>query len=61
MTDPVYDPIAAFAATLAGHGVTDVVISPGSRSTPLSVAFHARPDLRTSIHIDVRSAGFFSL
>ncbi|NCG38659.1 MAG: 2-succinyl-5-enolpyruvyl-6-hydroxy-3-cyclohexene-1-carboxylic-acid synthase [Actinobacteria bacterium] len=61
MTDPVYDPIAAFAATLAGHGVTDVVISPGSRSTPLSVAFHARPDLRTTIHIDERSAGFFAL
>jgi len=30
MSDPVYDPIATFAATLAGHGVTDVVISPGS-------------------------------
>jgi len=61
MTDPVYDPIAAFAATLAGHGVTDVVISPGSRSTPLSIAFHARPDLRTTIHLDERSAGFFAL
>ncbi len=61
MTDPVYDPIAAFAATLAGHGVTDIVISPGSRSTPLSIAFHARPDLRTTIHLDERSAGFFAL
>ncbi len=61
MTDPVYDPIAAFAATLAGHGVTDVVISPGSRSTPLAVAFHARPDLRTTIHLDERSAGFFAV
>ncbi|MDG2217466.1 MAG: 2-succinyl-5-enolpyruvyl-6-hydroxy-3-cyclohexene-1-carboxylic-acid synthase [Acidimicrobiales bacterium] len=61
MTDPVYDPIAAFAATLAGHGVTDVVISPGSRSAPLSIAFHARPDLRTTIHLDERSAGFFAL
>ncbi|MBT5137456.1 MAG: 2-succinyl-5-enolpyruvyl-6-hydroxy-3-cyclohexene-1-carboxylic-acid synthase [Acidimicrobiaceae bacterium] len=61
MTDPVYDPIAAFAATLAGHGVTDVVISPGSRSAPLSIAFHARPDLRTTVHLDERSAGFFAL
>ncbi len=61
MTDPVYDPIAVFAATLAGHGVVDVVISPGSRSTPLAVTFHARPDMRTWIQLDERSAGFFAL
>jgi len=61
MSDPVYDPIATFAATLAGHGVTDVVISPGSRSTPLAVTFHARPDMRTWIQLDERSAGFFAL
>lgn len=61
MTDPVYDPIAAFAGTLAGLGVRDVVISPGSRSTPLAVTFHAHPDLRTHIQLDERSAGFFAL
>ena len=61
MTDPAYDPIAAFAATLAGHGVTDVVISPGSRSTPLALVFHARPEFRTWIQLDERSAGFFAL
>ncbi len=61
MADPVYDPIAAFAATLAGLGVTEVVISPGSRSTPLAVVFHSRPDMRTWIQLDERSAGFFAL
>ncbi len=61
MSDPAYDPIAAFAATLAGHGVTDVVISPGSRSTPLALVFHARPEFRTWIQLDERSAGFFAL
>ncbi|MEM9203152.1 MAG: 2-succinyl-5-enolpyruvyl-6-hydroxy-3-cyclohexene-1-carboxylic-acid synthase [Actinomycetota bacterium] len=61
MTDPVYDPIAAFAGQLAAHGVRDVVISPGSRSTPLAVTFHAHPDLRTHIQLDERSAGFFAL
>ncbi|MEM9465466.1 MAG: 2-succinyl-5-enolpyruvyl-6-hydroxy-3-cyclohexene-1-carboxylic-acid synthase [Actinomycetota bacterium] len=59
--DPVYDPIAAFAGQLAAHGVRDVVISPGSRSTPLAVTFHAHPELRTHIQLDERSAAFFAL
>ncbi|NDH88713.1 MAG: hypothetical protein EBY61_08900, partial [Actinobacteria bacterium] len=61
VSDPVYGPIAAFAGQLAALGVRDVVISPGSRSTPLSLAFHAHPALRTHIQIDERSAGFFAL
>ena len=60
-TDPVYGPIAAFAGQLAAHGVRDIVVSPGSRSTPLAVAFHAHPELRTHIQLDERSAGFFAL
>lgn len=59
--DSVYDPIAAFAAGLVEHGVTDVVISPGSRSTPLALTLNAHPGLTTWIQIDERSAGFFAL
>jgi len=59
--DPVYDVIAAFAAGLVEHGVIDVVISPGSRSTPLSITLHAQPGLTTWIQLDERSAGFFAL
>lgn len=59
--DPVYDVVAAFAAGLAEHGVTDVVISPGSRSTPLAVTLHAQPALRSWIQLDERAAGFFAL
>ena len=60
-TDSTYDVIAAFAAGLVERGVVDVVISPGSRSTPLSVTLHAQPGLTTWIQLDERSAGFFAL
>lgn len=43
------------------QGVTQAVISPGSRSTPLALACEKHPDLNTWIQIDERSAGFFAL
>ncbi|MDA2963038.1 MAG: 2-succinyl-5-enolpyruvyl-6-hydroxy-3-cyclohexene-1-carboxylic-acid synthase [Actinomycetota bacterium] len=45
-------------------GVTDVVISPGSRNAPLSLAFHAaaaRKLITIHIRIDERTAAFFAL
>ena len=61
MTEAVYGVVAAFAARLASRGMTDAVISPGSRSTPLTLCFHAQPGIRTWIQLDERSAGFFAL
>ena len=61
MTDAVYRTVAAFAARLAALGVIDAVISPGSRSTPLTLCFDAQPGMRTWIQLDERSAGFFAL
>ena len=61
MTDVVYRTVAAFAAQLAALGVTDAVISPGSRSTPLTLGFDAQPGMRTWVQLDERSAGFFAL
>ena len=53
--------IAAFVSELVQTGVTDVVVSPGSRSTPIAMVMAEHPDLRLHIHVDERSAAFFAL
>ncbi len=50
-----------FVSALAQAGLTAVSIAPGSRSTPLTLAFHAHPDITVYPHLDERSAGFFAL
>jgi 2-succinyl-5-enolpyruvyl-6-hydroxy-3-cyclohexene-1-carboxylate synthase len=56
---------ATFCATLVDEwvraGLTDVVLCPGSRSTPLALAFAARSDVTCFVRIDERSAAFFAL
>ncbi len=46
---------------LASAGVSQVVISPGSRSTPLVLAVNRQPRLKSWHHPDERSAAFFAL
>jgi 2-succinyl-5-enolpyruvyl-6-hydroxy-3-cyclohexene-1-carboxylate synthase len=53
--------LRAFAAELVAAGVTDAVVCPGSRSTPLALALRAAPGLRVRVLLDERAAGFFAL
>jgi 2-succinyl-5-enolpyruvyl-6-hydroxy-3-cyclohexene-1-carboxylate synthase len=47
--------------TLANLGLTTAVISPGSRSTPLTIAFAQHPNIEAIPILDERSASFFAL
>ncbi|ENH97118.1 2-oxoglutarate decarboxylase [Gracilibacillus halophilus YIM-C55.5] len=53
--------VGHFIQQLYLSGVEDVVISPGSRSTPLALTMAEHQGIRTWIDIDERSAGFFAL
>ncbi|WP_066310847.1 2-succinyl-5-enolpyruvyl-6-hydroxy-3-cyclohexene-1-carboxylic-acid synthase [Bacillus sp. FJAT-29814] len=53
--------LAAFVAELVLSGIKDVVISPGSRSTPMAMVMAEHPELNVHIHVDERSAAFFAL
>jgi 2-succinyl-5-enolpyruvyl-6-hydroxy-3-cyclohexene-1-carboxylate synthase len=53
--------LRAFFAQLVTGGVAHVAVSPGSRSTPLTVAADRTVGLDVSIHLDERAGGFFAL
>ena len=61
MTDLAYRATGRFWAELTACGVTDVVVSPGSRSTPLAVTARNQEGLRVTVQLDERVAGFCAL
>src|SRR5438105_1088479 len=61
LANPTYVYVHAFVEELQRAGIQHVVVCPGSRSTPLAMAFAAHPTIRVWLHIDERSAAFFGL
>jgi 2-succinyl-5-enolpyruvyl-6-hydroxy-3-cyclohexene-1-carboxylate synthase len=53
--------VGALTDGLVRGGVTQFVVCPGSRSTPLALAVARHPLARVWVHMDERSAGFFAL
>ncbi len=53
--------VGAIIDELATGGVTNFVVCPGSRSTPLALAVARHPLARVWVLLDERSAGFFAL
>lgn len=56
-----YQPIFDIAALCAGRDVRQVVMCPGSRCAPLTLAFTRHPEVTTRTFSDERSAGFVGL
>lgn len=59
--DPAVALTTRFVGALADLGLRHAVISPGSRSTPLALAFAVEPRIASHVILDERSAGFFAL
>ncbi len=56
-----YQPIINIAEICAQHGVNQVILSPGSRCAPLTIAFARHPQITTRTISDERSAAFIAL
>ncbi|MBD2754406.1 2-succinyl-5-enolpyruvyl-6-hydroxy-3-cyclohexene-1-carboxylic-acid synthase [Spirosoma validum] len=58
---PVLQPIVNLAELLYQKGIADIIVCPGSRSAPLTLAVARHPKLRVRVMADERSAGFVAL
>jgi 2-succinyl-5-enolpyruvyl-6-hydroxy-3-cyclohexene-1-carboxylate synthase len=58
---PVLESITRLVQICAQKAVTEFVISPGSRSAPLTISLARHPDIHTRVVPDERSAAFLAL
>ena len=61
MNDSAYRAAALFVDALVRLGLRHACLAPGSRSTPLALAFAEHPGVTDWIHHDERSSAFFAL
>lgn len=61
MGTTIHKNIATLARLCALKGITDVVLSPGSRNAPISIAMNREPGLNCHVVVDERSAAFVAL
>ncbi len=59
MSDKLH--IKLLAELCAFYGLKKVVISPGSRNSPITIAFHNQPEIECYIIPDERSAAYFAI
>lgn len=53
--------ISSLAEICVQKGITKIVLSPGSRNSPLAIAFNRHPKIQCYVIVDERSAAFFAL
>ena len=61
METTTHTSIATLAGICRAKGITQAVISPGSRNAPLSIAFNRQKGIDCHVVVDERCAGFVSL
>ncbi len=57
----IIQPIIDLASVCAIKGITNVILSPGSRCAPLTLAFARHPQIKVRTITDERAAGFIAL
>jgi 2-succinyl-5-enolpyruvyl-6-hydroxy-3-cyclohexene-1-carboxylate synthase len=57
----IIQPILDLVAICAQHGITEALLSPGSRCAPLTLAFARHPSIKSRTISDERAAGFIGL